>query len=186
MHDQPCRCRNTTCGSSKQAGRMEGKKKKRRRRSGAWISIRRCRQQLVCRLPSKADRDRSGSGRRGRTAAGRGNDLESRAISPSIDRASPSWSSLSVPCISLSSPGRAGARRDHLRRWGTGGPAWRCGRRAVDPLPSWRRPCEARVGWSRARAAACMQGSCLMPTPRRTCTRTPRAGVHAATRATAL
>lgn len=111
---------------------------------------------------------------------------KSRAISPSIDRASPSRSSLSVPCISLSSPGRAGARRDHLRRWGTGGPAWRCGRRAVDPLPSWRRPCEDRVGWSRARAAACMQGSCLMPTPRRTCTRTPRAGVHAATRATAL
>jgi hypothetical protein len=153
MHDQPCRCRNTTCGSSKQAGRMEGKKKDDEEvelgspSAGAGNNL-----FADCRV--KVDRDRSGSGRgrRGRTAAGRGNDLESRAISPSIDRASPSWSSLSVPCISLSSPGRAGARRDHLRRWGTGGPAWRCGRRAVDPR------CQAggvhvKLGWAgRARA----------------------------------
>lgn len=152
MHDQPCRCRNTTCGSSKQAGRMEGKKKKDDEEvelgspsAGAGNNL-----FADCRVKRTGiDRGRGDADAR---LPGAAMIWKSRAISPSIDRASPSRSSLSVPCISLSSPGRAGARRDHLRRWGTGGPAWRCGRRAVDPR------CQAggvhvKLGWAgRARA----------------------------------
>jgi hypothetical protein len=100
---------------------------------------------------------RAGPGRRERIygmascGVGRGNDLaKSRApfawISPSIaHRASPSLDRY---------PGDRPPARARPRSGAAGAvPSIR--------LPSWRRPCEARVGWSRAQPACmCGPGSC--------------------------